>query len=243
MLMRTLRLLLRRETVAPMFAMLFATAVCFVLVFMRVLAAEGLYEGFRRHAGLMWNLLLAWLPLIFALLACDEWNGGTRRTWRFMGFAAGWLLFAPNAPYIFTDLVHISVMFTKHYWVDLAMILACALTGLMLWFVSLYLMQAIVAKKFGGATGWGFVAAMAGLSSLGIYLGRFARFNSWDVVTKPTEVYQGISSWVTSAMSNKPNMAFAISFAGFLFIAYLMLYALTHLSPAKFAPATQAAEK
>jgi uncharacterized membrane protein len=243
MLMRTLRLLLRHETVAPMLAMIFATALCSMLVLARVIAADTLRDGLVKHAYLIWNLFLAWLPLIFALLACEEWKDGTKRNWRFIGFAAGWLLFAPNAPYIFTDLVHISVMFTKHYWVDLAMILACALTGLMLWFVSLYLMQAIVAKKFGGATGWGFVAAMAGLSSLGIYLGRFARFNSWDVVTKPTEVYQGVSSWATSAMSNKPNMAFAISFAGFLFIAYLMLYALTHLSPAKLAPATQAAEK
>ena len=88
MLMRTLRLLLRRETVAPMLAMLFATAVCFVLVLVRMLAAGGLYEGIRRHAGLMWNLVLAWLPLIFALLACEEWRGGTKRNWRFIGFAA-----------------------------------------------------------------------------------------------------------------------------------------------------------
>jgi uncharacterized membrane protein len=241
MLLRTLRLLLRHETVAPMLAMILSTALCSVLVLARIIAADTFRDGLMKHAFLIWNLFLAWLPLIFALLACEEWKGGTKRNWRFIGFAAGWLLFAPNAPYIFTDLVHISVMFTKHYWVDLAMILACALTGLMLWFVSLYLMQAIVAKKFGGATGWGFVAAMAGLSSLGIYLGRFARFNSWDIVTKPTEVYQGVSSWVTSAMSNQPNMAFAISFAGFLFIAYLMLYALTHLSPTKMA--TAASEK
>jgi uncharacterized membrane protein len=241
--MKILRLVLKRETVAPMLAMIFATFLCSALVLTRTLAAETLRQGLMNHGYLVWNLFLAWLPLVFALLACEERNGGKKRNWRFLGFAAGWLLFAPNAPYIFTDLVHISLMFTRHYWVDLAVILACALTGLMLWFVSLYLMQDIVAKKYGSATGWGFVATMAGLSSFGIYLGRFARFNSWDIVTKPTEVYQGISSWVTSAMSNRPNIGFAVSFAGFLFISYLMLYALTHLSPAQLSPARRPAEK
>jgi uncharacterized membrane protein len=237
MMLRILRLLLKRETVAPLLAMIFATALCCALVIVRVLAADTLFDGFKQHAYLVWNLFLAWLPLVFALLACEEWQEGAKRNWRFLGFTTGWFLFAPNAPYIFTDLVHISVMFTRHYWVDLAMILGCGLTGLMLWFVSLYLMQSLVRRKFGAAAGWGFVAGMALLSSMGIYLGRIARFNSWDVVTKPAEVYHGVSGWISSAMTYTPNFAFAASFAGFLFIAYVMLYALTHLSPAKLVSA------
>lgn len=234
MTLRILRLLLRRETVAPLLAMILTSAICVALVAARVMSSDTWLDGFKKHAHLIWNLFLAWLPLVFALLAGEEFRENEKLTLRFLAFGAGWFLFAPNAPYIFTDLVHISVMFTKHYWVDLAMILACALTGLMLWFVSLYLMQGIVRSKFGAPAGWGFAAAMAGLSSFGIYLGRFARFNSWDVVTKPAVVYQGISGWISTAMKNTPNLAFAFSFAGFLFTAYLMLYALTHLSPPKF---------
>lgn len=231
--MKFLKLILKRETVAPLLAMIFATAVCLLLVGLRIVSADGLHDGFRRHAGLIWNLFLAWLPFIFALLASEQWNSGSKRHWRFFSFAAGWLLFAPNAPYIFTDLVHISLILTRHYWVDLVMILSCGLTGLMLWFVALYLMQAMVVEKFGGAAGWILVAAEACLSSLGVYLGRFARFNSWDAVTKPGEVYQGVSAWMTTALGDKPTFAFAASFAGFLFIAYLMFYALTHLTPVK----------
>ena len=231
--MNFLKLLLKRETVAPLLAMIFSTGVCLLLVGTRIVSANGLHDGFRRHAGLIWNLFLAWLPFLFALLASEEWNSGSKRNWKFISFAAGWLIFAPNAPYIFTDMVHISPMYTKHYWVDLVMILSCGLTGLMLWFVALHLMHGIVAGKYGGVAGWIFVAAEAGLSSVGIYLGRFARFNSWDAVTKPGEVYQGISGWMTSALGDKPTFAFAAFFAGFLFIAYLMLYSLTHLTPMK----------
>jgi uncharacterized membrane protein len=230
--MRFLKLFLKRETVAPMLAMAFATITSSIFVVALVLSAENLRAGIQRHGYLIWNLFLAWIPLIFALLACEELTSRTRRNWRFAGFAFGWLIFFPNAPYIFTDLVHISIETSRHYWIDLAMVLACALTGLMLWFVSLYLMHALMARRFGRLAGWGFVTLMAALTSFGIYMGRFQRFNSWDVMTKPGEVFQGIGSWASAAISYKPTVAFPLLFTIFLFLAYLMLYALTHLSPA-----------
>jgi uncharacterized membrane protein len=242
MIMRILKLFLKRETVAPMLAMTFATVTSSAFIVALVVSAENLRIGLQHHGYLIWNLFLAWVPLIFALLACEELAARNRSNWRFVGFAFGWFIFFPNAPYIFTDLVHISVQTSRHYWADLAMVLACGLTGLMLWFVSLYLMHALVARKFSSLTGWGFVTLMAALTSFGIYLGRFQRFNSWDVVTKPGEVFQGISSWATAAMSYKPTVAFPFLFTMFLFTSYLMLYALTHLSPAKLAPAEHSIE-
>ena len=238
--MKLLKLLLKPETFAPVLAMGLATAVSSVLVVIQVLVAENLRVGLQHHGYLVWNLFLAWVPLVFALLACEEIRAAKGRNWRLLLFAGGWLVFFPNAPYIFTDLVHISVATARHYWADLVMILSCALTGLLLWFVSLYLMQGLVARKFGGRAGWGFVALMAILTSFGIYLGRFHRFNSWDVVTKPSELYAGISSWATGSQFYHPTVTFPILFTVFLFIAYLMLYALTHLSPPKLTPAAPA---
>ena len=234
--MRLLKLILKRETVAPVVAMGFATVISSALVLGLVLAAENLHAGLHRHGYLLWNLFLAWIPLVFALLACEQIHLTAKRNWRFLGFAFGWFVFFPNAPYIFTDLVHISVMTSRHYWADLPTILSCALTGLLLWFVSLYLMHGLMARTFGAAQGWVFVAGMTALTSFGVYLGRFQRFNSWDVLTKPGEIFQGVSSWASAAMSYKPTLAFPLLFAAFLFIAYLMLYALTHLSPSR--PAT-----
>ena len=142
-----------------------------------------------------------------------------------------WLLFLPNAPYIFTDLIHLMSRYYGHFWVDLVPILSCALTGLVLSFLSLYLMQSIVARMFGWLTSWLFIAGAAGLSGFGIYLGRFLRFNSWDVLFKPMELYHGIGQWATDPLANGTSFAFPILFATFLFIAYVMLYGLTHLQP------------
>jgi uncharacterized membrane protein len=205
-------------------ALLFASIAGVVLVLARILLT-----GNIKYLFLPWNLFLAWLPLLFALLACDEFKAGTTRSWRFLGFAGTWLLFFPNAPYIFTDLIHLTTQFYHQFWVDLVLILWFALIGLVLGFVSLFLMQAVVRRMLGPAASWFFIAGVAALSGFGIYLGRFLRFNSWDLLLKPLALWEGIGTLVVNPVSRPISFAFPVLFAGFLFTSYLMLYALTHL--------------
>ena len=227
MYMRMLKIVFRRETAAPMLALTFASTVSVALVFARILWTEHLHYIF-----LAWNLFLAWLPLVLASLVCELQRNGHTRSWSFASLGAAWLLFFPNAPYIFTDLIHLTTRFHQHFWVDLTLILICALTGLVLGFVSLYLMQSVVARMLGRVVSWVFVAVVAGLSSFGVYLGRFVRVNSWDIVTRPGKLYHGINSWVSEPFAHSTSFAFPVLFAVFLFIAYVMLYALTHLPQA-----------
>lgn len=222
--MRLLKLALSRETAAPVLALIFATIACAALVLGRIL-----WTGTLRPAFLIWNLFLAWLPLVFALLACDHYAERKGRNLRFVGFAGAWLLFFPNAPYIFTDLIHVSSGFYQHYWMDLLMVLLCAMTGLVLGFVSLYLMQSVVNSMFGWLASWLFIGAIALLSGIGIYLGRFLRFNSWDIVLRPFKLYHGVNNWFSAPVGDPKSLAFPAMFATFLFVAYVMLYALTHL--------------
>jgi len=222
--MKLLKLAFKRETSAPMLALSFATLVCVLL-----LGARILWTGDLVYGSLLWNLFLAWVPLVCAFLARDEFHNRASRNWRFVGFAGAWLLFFPNAPYIFTDVIHLTTYFYNHFWVDLVLILLCALTGLVLGFVSLFLMQGVVRRLFGSTASWLFIAGVAALSGFGIYLGRFLRFNSWDIITKPLALSRGIGKWAANPMAHPSSYAFPILFAVFLFIAYLMLYALTHL--------------
>jgi len=226
--MHILKLLFKRETLAPMAALSFASATSVVLIVARLLFTHNYTYGF-----LIWNLFLAWLPLVFAVLAREKyrgWRDGERLGWSFWMLSAAWLVFLPNAHYIFTDLIHLTNRLYFSFWVDLAIILSCAFTGLVLGFVSLYLMQSLVTQCYGRVVGWVFVAGVAGLSSFGIYLGRFLRFNSWDVIAQPGKLYDGISAFATGQGSH--HFAFLALFATFLFLAYVMLYALTHLPTA-----------
>ena len=226
--MRWLRFALKRETAAPMLALSFASAVCIAMV-----AARVAWTGNYRYVFLAWNLFLAWLPLVFALLAQERFQMGVARQWRFGLLATSWLLFFPNAPYIFTDLFHLTTNFRTHFWVDLALILCCALTGFILGFVSLFVMQGMVKRAFGALASWLFIAGVAALSSFGVCLGRFMRFNSWDVLFKPMKLYQGIGIWVADPLAHPMTFGFGALFAAFVFIAYLMLYALTQLQHAQ----------
>jgi uncharacterized membrane protein len=119
------------------------------------------------------------------------------------------------------------------FWVDLTLILSTALTGLVLGFLSLYLMQSVVRRRFGPLAGWAFIAIIAFLGSLGICLGRFLRFNSWDVLVRPVQLSRGIGASIVSPLTHPTSMAFPLLLATFLFVAYLILYALTHLQQAQ----------
>jgi uncharacterized membrane protein len=222
--MKLFELLYKREFFAPMLALTFASGACTALVLARVI-----FVGNIGFAFLVWNLFLAWLPLVFALLFRERCANGGRRGWKLFGLGVAWLLFFPNAPYIFTDLIHLTTKFCGHFWVDMILILLCALTGLMLGFVSLYLMQSLVAGKFGRLKSWLFVAGVAGLSGVGVFIGRFLRLNSWDIFLRPGKSYEHAGIWTSAPFANPLPFVFPILFAIFLFIAYMMFYALTRL--------------
>lgn len=230
-LMTWMRAAFRRETLAPLLALVFASGVCVSLVVARIGWTRNLDYSF-----LIWNLFLAWLPLGLAVLASEAYRRGGTESWAFRGLAASWLLFFPNAPYIFTDLIHLTARFHGRFWIDLALILSCALTGLILGFLSLFLMQGVVRRRFGRAASWIFIAGVAGLSGFGIYLGRFLRFNSWDVVLQPLALCRGLMAWAANPLAHPTAYAFPALFATFVFISYLMLYALTHLQHLQFQP-------
>jgi uncharacterized membrane protein len=236
--MKLLRLAFGRETAVPVLALTFASAACVALVFARIILTTNARYGF-----LIWNLFLAWLPLVFALLACDHYRTASARSWRFASLAGAWLLFFPNAPYIFTDVIHLNTRYFSHFWVDLTLILLCAITGLVLGFVSLYLMQSVVEGILGRAGSWLFIAGTAALSGFGIYLGRFMRFNSWDVIARPRQLYHGIGGLVADPRATLNSLAFPVLFGAFLFFSYVMLYALTHLRPAQPAMLPQKTEQ
>ncbi len=222
--MRLYKIAARHGTAVPVLALMFASGVSMLLVI-----AQIIWTGNLRFSYLGWNLFLAWVPLVFALLAVNDHQEGAPHRWRFFGFAAAWLLFFPNAPYIFTDIIHLKGGFGGHFWVHLTLILSCAFTGLVLGFVSLYLMQSLVKTVAGNLASWAFICAVAGLSGFGIYVGRFLRFNSWDVLLRPMALTRDLGKWAADPFAHPSTFAFPFLFAVFLLISYLVLYALTHL--------------
>jgi uncharacterized membrane protein len=213
-----------RDLIRPVGALAFASALACFLLAVRVALL-----GHARQLFLVWNLFLAWMPLALALTAVGIAHGRPQRRGWFIAAAAAWLLFFPNAPYILTDLIHLGPRAHSRYWTDLVLILMFALIGLVLGFVSLFLMQRLVARRYGWPGGWLFVSIVTALSGFGIYAGRFLRWNSWDVVFSPVDLLIDAGYWLFSIPSSPRVVIIPVLFGTLLFIAYLMLYALTHL--------------
>jgi uncharacterized membrane protein len=177
------------------------------------------------YFNLVWNLFLAWLPLGFAFLA-GRLRGSPRR-WLACSFL--WLLFLPNSPYLVTDLVHLKPRPPVPLWFDILLVQSFVLTGLLLGFLSIYLMHRLVSHSFGWRTGWIFTCVILGLTGFGIYLGRFERWNSWDLFLSPVALLGYICDVLAHPRANKTAVVFTALCGAFLLLTYLAFYALTAL--------------
>lgn len=217
----------QHELRGPLLALAAASVLGTSLIASRILLT---WRG--HHLFLVWNLFLAWVPLLLALrlesLHRREQLGG----WRAGGTAVAWLLFFPNAPYILTDLIHLKPIVKTLWWTDLILILLFALIGLVLGFLSLHRLHQVVAARRGWVAGWMFVVAVMFLSGFGVYLGRFERWNSWDVITNPLALMADSFNWLQLRSAK-----FTLLFGLLLTTAYALLYSLTLLRPGPQVPA------
>jgi uncharacterized membrane protein len=165
-------------------------------------------------AFLVWNLLLAWIPWLAA-------RGLERVRSRAACAAAGavWLLFLPNAPYLVTDLVHLRPRPPVPASFDVLLFASFALAGCALAWGSLEAVHARLARATGRARAALGVAGVLLLTGFGVYLGRFERWNSWDLVARP----RGVLADAASALADPRALAFSALFAAFVGAGYLLL--------------------
>jgi uncharacterized membrane protein len=179
---------------------------------------------------LPWNLFLAWLPLGFAWLTRRLAFGAPEHRWGAWLAGLAWLLFLPNSPYIFTDFVHLTGSrgtLAPPLWFDLVMTLLFALTGLLVGLRSVALMHGLVQDLRGPRAGWLFVAGSLLLSGFGVYLGRFLRWNSWDLFSSPMLLLGDVADRVINPLSDVRGYAFSLLFGTMLFLVYAMARGVT----------------
>jgi uncharacterized membrane protein len=194
--------------------------------------ARAFYVGHLAYGFLGWNLFLAWVPFgLSIVLAHRVPNPGRARptTWL---LGALWLAFFPNAPYVVTDLIHFRPGPPVAIF-DAVLLFTFALTGMCLAFSSLLLVHRVVARRHGPWLGWLFVAVVALLSGFGIYLGRFQRWNSWDLLVRPVQLLSEMAGWVLHPFPHRAAFAFTALMGGVIFVAYVMLFALLFLGRAE----------
>ncbi|MBU0928616.1 MAG: DUF1361 domain-containing protein [Spirochaetes bacterium] len=223
---------LRSERLAA--RLVLVAALSFLSCTLFVLVRFGLTGRFAQ-GYLIWNLLLAAAPVAIAWCAVEF--GAMRRSGRSaksvcLAFFVAWLVFYPNAPYIFTDFIHVvrraglgvvAAPWLSEYdllWYDIVMNSAFAFVGHYLGLVSMYLMHGAMSGLFGRVAGWATMAPAIILSGFGIHIGRFSRFNSWDLVLHPVEAIRVM----TRSLSEPAALLFSMAFSLFIALTYLIFY-------------------
>lgn len=175
---------------------------------------------------LIWNLFLAWIPFGVSILMTYIYSSKApgRKLTMLMPLGVLWLLFYPNAPYMLTDFIHFRNNNSFLIWYDLVIYSVFIWTGFLLGFISLYTVNRIVEGLTNKFIGWAFVLFSLFLSSFGIYIGRFIRWNSWDILLNPLGLLRSILENI-----HYQSFVFSLIYGSMMTLIYVFLYGLTHL--------------
>jgi len=163
---------------------------------------------------LAWNLFLAFIPYWISSYLSKKPVRILHIPLLFI-----WLLFLPNSPYILTDLFHLRLRAGIPLWFDLVLVSSFALIGFALLYRSLLDMIRIFKKHISEKYLLFLLPILFCVIAFGLYLGRYLRFNSWDVVQHPFR----LMAESFNCLFCKDAIGFVIIFAAFMGLVYLTL--------------------
>ncbi|MFN8671146.1 MAG: DUF1361 domain-containing protein [Candidatus Sericytochromatia bacterium] len=167
---------------------------------------------------MIWNLILAWIPYLCSFLFLFF------QSKRFLIFSFPliivWFFFFPNSFYLITDLIHIKRHVNNIHWFSVIMLFSFTWTGIILGFASLNHIFESIKNKTKFLEQVVFIESFIFLTSLGIYLGRIPRWNSWDVLSKPINLIKETLDIFINYEKNKE----ALIFIGSYFIIINMIW-------------------
>lgn len=173
----------------------------------------------------VWNTFLAVLPLLFSRALVKM----GKRNFKALVLLGCWLAFFPNAPYIITDLFHYKAEPPVPQWFDLLLVTTAAWNGLLLGIISLMHIEQYLSAHF--KAGWVKLMVLVSfvLCGYGVYIGRFLRFNSWNVITQPEKLIYTIAHHLFKPQEHISTWSFTILFGGMFGIIYFTLKQFTQL--------------
>lgn len=170
---------------------------------------------------ILWNLFLAFVPVLISFMMLKFHEKKSLKTIIFIPGFLLWLLFIPNAPYLVTDLIHLGESRTIPILFDVILLFSSAYLGMIFFFYSLSHIEKIVKKFISKRWMIALTIILLLLISFGIYIGRFLRFNSWDIFINHYSLFKNIWKIFTENSVKHWNVYwFTLMFSFFLFFSY-----------------------
>lgn len=222
-------------TRAFLYALLLSSGVSIGFFLLRLLAT-----GSYRYWFMIWNLLLAWVPLLLVLwldrrLRLQRW-----RTWRNMLITVGWLVFLPNSFYVLTDLIHLRSTGEINILFDAVMFSSFVFNAYVVGFASTLLIHRRLERLWGVQRSIVVIMGVFVLCGVAIYLGRVLRWNTWDLLINPAGILFDVSEGVVNPLVGAQLLLVTGMFSLLLSTMYGVIYTAARLLLQRPMPAQRA---
>jgi len=178
---------------------------------------------------LIYNMMLAYIPVLLAFWLTLRLK---KSAWLSTGniiISILWLSFLPNSFYMITDLIHSQNAIGIDLLYNIVLIIACIFNSLVAGYISLYLIHWELLKRFYYRKVHLVIAIILLLCSFAIYLGRFLRWNSWDVVFNPAGLLFDVTDTIASPSTHPDVFATTITFFLLLSSIYIVMWQITRV--------------
>ncbi len=183
------------------------------LLLIRVLATSTMDYSF-----MLWNLTLSYMAVAAALLCAYFW-ARKQLIWKLVFFFT-WLMLLPNTFYMLTDFIHLGETADINLLFDIVMLCLFAMQGFIHGCIALYIMHQPLIKRVGRLNAHLLIGLTMLASSFAVDMGRFLRWNSWDVLMKPQTIIFDLSDTLLNPLNY--NRSFLVT--GVFFVATLSAY-------------------
>ena len=200
-----------------------------IIFSMSLLLVRFVYAQTPDYRFYIWNTFLAAIPYVIStqLLKLKKMNSAA------IVFLVAWLLFFPNAPYMITDIFHYEERPPVPFWYDVLLVISAAWNGLILGMVSLMNVENFLSRHIKPLLVKFIVFTSLLLCGYGIFIGRFLRFNSWNILTDPGYLAYTSAHHVLLPQRYPKLWVFTVLFAALLSIIYFTLKKLPRVETAE----------
>lgn len=199
--------------------LLAANGVSVLLFLLRVVGADS-----YRYWFLLWNLVLAWVPPVLALLLESRlktvrWVSG----WNVV-LSLLWLLFLPNSFYVLSDLIHLHSTGEVGLLYDAVLFCSFIFNAFIAGYLSVYIVHRALARRMLARQARAIILSAFLLCGYAIYLGRAMRWNTWDVFLHPAGILFDTSEAILHPLSHLQVLVTTGSFFLLLSVTYGLLW-------------------
>jgi len=170
---------------------------------------------------MFWNIFLAFVPfLISSILLLNTNKGNITKPIFIIGFIL-WFIFLPNAPYVITDFIHLGRIHNVPVMYDMFLLFASASVSLLMGLYSIMQMEKILLLKFTKKITNIIIIVTILFASFGVYLGRYLRFNSWDLFISHDSLFTSIWKIFTGSNNYANVYGYTLLFFIFIYTSYM----------------------